>query len=218
MLSRCVFLFGKKRNIEKRILEQAKALRDMIELTGDRQLNTQAVREALRKVAEDVSKLSDIERDRLARRVDEIFEEKIAILRGWRESNVRKIKSMLKELRLSKKIPQAKFNRVKMLDSQIKLYDAQLMVLENLRDILVDTIQRGVDPVTAWNRVMRSSTVISEFVETLAEHAEAYEELMGEGVSERELEELEEEYGVKEPEEVSRKELKKLMEKYGVEE
>jgi len=218
MLSRCVFLFGKKRNIEKRILEQAKALRDMIELTGDKQLNTQAVREALRKVAEDVSKLSDIERDRLARRVDEIFEEKIAILRGWRESNVRKIKSMLKELRLSKKIPQAKFNRVKMLDSQIKLYDAQLMVLENLRDILVDTIQRGVDPVTAWNRVMRSSTVISEFVETLAEHAEAYEELMGEGVSERELEELEEEYGVKEPEEVSRKELKKLMEKYGVEE
>jgi len=218
VLSRCVFLFGKKRNIEKRILEQAKALRDMIELTGDKQLNTQAVREALRKVAEDVSKLSDIERDRLARRVDEIFEEKIAILRGWRESNVRKIKSMLKELRLSKKIPQAKFNRVKMLDSQIKLYDAQLMVLENLRDILVDTIQRGVDPVTAWNRVMRSSTVISEFVETLAEHAEAYEELMGEGVSERELEELEEEYGVKEPEEVSRKELKKLMEKYGVEE
>jgi len=218
MLGRCVFLFGKKKNIEKRILEQAKALRDMIELTGDKQLNTQAVREALRKIAEDVSKLSDIERDRLARRVDEIFEEKIAILRGWRESNVRKIKSMLKELRLSKKIPQAKFNRVKMLDSQIKLYDAQLMVLENMRDILVDTIQRGVDPVTAWNRVMRSSTVISEFVETLAEHAEAYEELMGEAVSERELEELEEEYGVKEPEEVARKELKKLMEKYGVEE
>jgi|GEM_PF-7118133 len=214
----CLFLFGKKKNVEKRILEEAKALRDLIELTGDRQLNTQAVREALRKIADNVSKLSDIERDRLARKVDELFEEKIAILRGWRESNIRKIKSMLKELRLSKKIPQVKFNRVRMLDSQIKLYDAQLMVLENLRDILVDTIQRGVDPVTAWNRVMRSSTVVSEFVETLAEHAEAYEELMGEGVSEEALETLEEEYGVKEPEEVARKELKKLMEKYGVEE
>lgn len=213
-----LLLFGRKKNIRKQIIDEVRALRDLVEITSKQKLSPQAIRETLRRISEGVSKLPDIERDRLARSIDELFEEKIAIIRGWRENNTRKIRSMLKELKLSKKVSQAKLGRIKMLDSQTKLYEAQLMLLENLRDIVVDTVQRGVDPVTAWEKVMSSSTVVSEFVETITEHAEAFEELMKETATSEVLEELEEEYGVKEPEEVTRKELQKLMEKYGVEE
>lgn len=213
-----LLLLGSRKNIEKRIVEEVKALRDLIEITSKERLSPQAIRETLRRISENVSKLPDSERNKLARNIDDLFEEKIAILRSWKENNVRKIRSMLKELKLSKKVPQTKLSRIKMLDSQTKLYEAQLMLLENLRDIIVDTVQRGVDPVTAWEKVMSSSAVVSEFVETITEHAEAFEELVKETAPTEVLEELEEEYGVKEPEEVAKKELQKLMEKYGVEE
>jgi len=206
------------RGVEKKILDRAKQLRDMIELSGPQKLDMRVVREALREIANDVVKLSEIERDRLARQIDGLFEEKIAILRGWRESRVRKIRSMLKELRLMKKVPRNKFVRVKMLDNQIKLDDALLNALENIRDILVDTVQRGVDPETAWSKVYRVTEVITGYIEGLTERAEAYTELTEEEVSEAELEELSTEYGLKETEEVPNKEIRKMLEKYGLEE
>ncbi len=210
-------LFG-QRSKEKRILERAKKLRDMIELSGPQRVDMGTIRQTLREIADDVARLSEIERDRLARQIDDIFEEKIAILRGWRESRVRKIRSMLKELSLLKKVPRNKFIRVKMLDNQIKLDDALLHALENIRDILVDTVQRGVDPETAWSKVYRVTEVITGYVEGLTERAEAYTELTEEEISEAELEELSTSYGIKEAEEAPSKEIRKMLEKYGLEE
>jgi len=208
----------RQRGVEKRILERAKQLRDMIELGESRRLDMATIRETLRDISQDVAKLSEIERDRIARRIDDMFEEKIALLRGWRESRVRKIRSMLKELRLMKKVPRTKYMRIKMLDNQIRLDDALLHALENIRDILIDTVQRGVDPETAWNRVFRVTEVITGYVEGIAERAEAYAEIAEEEAPISEIEELSEAYGVKEPEEVPNKEVKKLIEKYGLEE
>jgi len=208
----------KQRGRTKKILERAKRLRDMIELSGDRRIDMKTIRLTLREIANDVAKLSEIERDRLARQIDDLFEEKIAILRGWRESRVRRIRSMLKELALMKKVPRNKYVRVKMLDNQIKLDDALLHALENIRDILVDTVQRGVDPETAWSKVFRVTEVVTGYVEGLTERAEAYTELTEEEVSEAELEELSTSYGLKEPEEVPNKEIRKMLEKYGLEE
>ena len=208
----------KQRGRTKKILERAKRLRDMIELSGDKRIDMKTIRMTLREIANDVAKLSEIERDRLARQIDDLFEEKIAILRGWRESRVRRIRSMLKELALMKKVPRNKYVRVKMLDNQIKLDDALLHALENIRDILVDTVQRGVDPETAWSKVFRVTEVVTGYVEGLTERAEAYTELTEEEVSEAELEELSTSYGLKEPEEVPNKEIRKMLEKYGLEE
>jgi len=208
----------KQRGRTKKILERAKRLRDMIELSGDRRIDMKTIRLTLREIANDVAKLSEIERDRLARQIDDLFEEKIAILRGWRESRVRRIRSMLKELALMKKVPRNKYVRVKMLDNQIKLDDALLHALENIRDILVDTVQRGVDPETAWSKVFRVTEVVTGYVEGLTERAEAYTELTEEEVSEAELEELSTSYGLKEPKEVPNKEIRKMLEKYGLEE
>ena len=125
---------------------------------------------------------------------------------------------MLKELALMKKVPRNKYVRVKMLDNQIKLDDALLHALENIRDILVDTVQRGVDPETAWSKVFRVTEVVTGYVEGLTERAEAYTELTEEEVSEAELEELSTSYGLKEPKEVPNKEIRKMLEKYGLEE
>ena len=125
---------------------------------------------------------------------------------------------MLKELSLLKKVPRNKFIRVKMLDNQIKLDDALLHALENIRDILVDTVQRGVDPETAWSKVYRVTEVITGYVEGLTERAEAYTELTEEEISEAELEELSTSYGIKEAEEAPSKEIRKMLEKYGLEE
>jgi len=208
----------KQRGRAKKILERAKRLRDMIELSGDKRIDMKTIRMTLREIANDVAKLSEIERDRLARQIDDLFEEKIAILRGWRESRVRRIRSMLKELALMKKVPRNKYVRVKMLDNQIKLDDALLHALENIRDILVDTVQRGVDPETAWSKVFRVTEVVTGYVEGLTERAEAYTELTEEEVSEAELEELSTSYGLKEPKEVPNKEIRKMLEKYGLEE
>ena len=208
----------KQRGRTKKILERAKRLRDMIELSGDKRIDMKTIRMTLREIANDVAKLSEIERDRLARQIDDLFEEKIAILRGWRESRVRRIRSMLKELALMKKVPRNKYVRVKMLDNQIKLDDALLHALENIRDILVDTVQRGVDPETAWSKVFRVTEVVTGYVEGLTERAEAYTELTEEEVSEAELEELSTSYGLKEPKEVPNKEIRKMLEKYGLEE
>lgn len=204
--------------LEKKILEKAKELRDMIEISGDKRLNMAAIRQVLREISRDVVRLSEIERDRLARQIDDLFEEKIAILRGWKESRVRKIKSMLKEISLMKKVPKTKFVRVKMLDNQIKLDDAVLHALENIRDILIDTVQRGIDPETAWNKVFRVTEVVTGYIEGLTERAEAFTEIAEEEVSVAEVEELSEVYGVTEPEEAPEKEVKKMLEKYGLEE
>ncbi|MEX0568284.1 MAG: hypothetical protein Q6363_003875, partial [Candidatus Njordarchaeota archaeon] len=195
---RCGILF-RRGSAEKKILEKAKELRDMIEISGDKRLNMAEIRQMLREISRDVARLSEIERDRLARQIDDLFEEKIAILRGWRESRVRKIRSMLKEISIMKKVPKTKFVRVKMLDNQIKLDDAVLHALENIRDILIDTVQRGVDPETAWNKVFRVTEVVTGYVEGLTERAEAFTEIAEEEVSEAEVQELFETHGVAEP-------------------
>lgn len=200
------------------VLEKAKALRDLIEISGEKSLDLEAIRGTLGEIASEVSKLSELERAEIAKKIDELFEEKLSLLRGLRETRVRRIKGLLKELSMLKRVPKSKMNRVKILDSQIKLDDAVIMALENIRDILIETVQRGVDPETAWNKVFRVTEIVEGYVERLTERAEIFSEIAEEEVSTGELEKLQEEYGLKEATKAESKELKKLLEKYGVEE
>ena len=213
-----LLLFRKRKQLKTSILEKVKYLRDLVEVSSEKNLDLSSIRATLREIASDVSKLSELERAELAKKIDELFEEKLSLLRGLRETRVRRIKSLLKELSVLKKVPRSKMNRVKILDSQIKLDDAVIMALENIRDILIETVQRGVDPETAWNKVFRITEVVEGYVERLTERAEMFSELAEEEVPISELERMQEEYGLKESAKVENKKLKELMEKYGVEE
>jgi len=220
-------VFRKKKNTTSNVdllLERIKAIRDLIDMRSN--LSPSELRDVLRSIAESVAGLSEIERDHLARKIDEMFDEKISIRRGWKEEKVRRIRSLLKEISVypNKKDPmlRPKILRAKQLDMQIRMDDASIETMLQIRDIIVDTVRRGVEPSQAWASIIRITGVITGFVEELTSMKDEYEDMLAD-VS-PDVSDLMATYGVKPKEEIAaagetaeEKEIKELIEKYGSE-
>jgi len=202
------------------IIEKVKDLRDLINMSG--RLNPSELRDTLRMIANTVSTLSEVERDRLARQIDELFDEKISIRKGWREENVRKIRGLLKEISMipNKQDPMVKTKilRAEKLDMQIRMDDATIEAMLQIKETIVDTIRRGMEPSEAWTAVTRVTSVLTDYVEELGAMREEYEATIGEVSAD--VTSLMQTYGVTSAEKVPEAEegkLKELIEKYGSE-
>ena len=204
------------------LLENIRKIRDLIDLRGS--FSPSELRDLLKNIADAVSDLSDIERDKLARQIDEMFNEKVAIRRGWREEKVRAIRSLLKEISIypNKKDPmiRPKILRARQLDMQIKMDEALIETMLQIRDIIVDTVRRGVEPSQAWASLIRVTSVISSFAEELTAMQEEYKEILT-GIT-PDVSDLMQSYGVgiEKPikeKEAEEEEIKELIERYGSE-
>lgn len=200
------------------IIEKVKDLRDLINMSG--RLNPSELRDTLRMIADTISTLSEVERDRLARQIDELFDEKISIRKGWREENVRKIRGLLKEISMvpNKQDPivKTKMLRAEKLDMQIRMDDATIEAMLQIKETIVDTIRRGMEPSEAWAAVTRITSVLTDYAEELSAMQEEYEATIGEVSTD--VTSLMQTYGITTAEKVSEAEegrLKELIEKYG---
>jgi len=208
---------SKKPTVED-IIEKVKDLRDLINMSG--RLNPSELRDTLRMIADTVSTLSEVERDRLARQIDELFDEKISIRKGWREENVRKIRGLLKEISMvpNKQDPivKTKMLRAEKLDMQIRMDDATIEAMLQIKETIVDTIRRGMEPFEAWAAVTRITSVLTDYAEELSAMQEEYEATIGEVSTD--VTSLMQTYGITTAEKVSEAgegRLKELIEKYG---
>lgn len=223
-----VFRRGKKVSVSREILEKIRAIRDLIDLRGN--VSPSELRSILRSLADASVNLKEDERDRLARQIEDMFEEKISIRRGWREEKVRTIRSLLKEIsihpRKSDPLLRPKILRAKQLDMQIRMDDASIETMLQIKDIIVDTVRRGVEPTQAWASIIRLTSVISGFAEELTAMREEYESFLTEYPSD--VSGLMERYGlvseakkkereIKEEAEESAMDVKELIERYGAE-
>ena len=221
-----IFKRKKKKTMSiKDLVEKIRAIRDLIDMRGS--LSPSELRDLLRSIAESVVNLSDIERDRLARQIDELFDEKVSIRKGWREEKVRTIKSLLKEISMypNKKDPmlRPKILRAKQLDMQIRMDDASIETMLQIRDIIVDTIRRGVEPSEAWSSIIRITSVMTSFAEELNAMRMEYEETLSEVIPD--VSGLMETYGVAKEEKIvaeekakaEEEEVRELIERYGSE-
>lgn len=200
------------------IIEKVKDLRDLINMSGN--LNPSELRDTLRMIANTVSILPEVERDRLARQIDELFDEKISIRKGWREENVRKIRGLLKEISMipNKQDPMVKTKilRAEKLDMQIRMDDATIEAMLQVRETIVDTIRRGMEPTEAWAAVTRVTSVLTDYVEELSAMREEYEATVGEVSTD--VTSLMQTYSITSAEktaEAKEGKLKELIEKYG---
>jgi len=207
-----VFGRGKKRNATAEILDKIKAVRDLIDLRGS--VSPSELRGLLRSIADSSINLKEDERDRLAREIEYMFEEKISIRRGWREEKIRTIRSLLKEIavhpRRNDPLLKPKIMRAKQLDMQIRMDDASIETMLQIKDIIIDTIRRGVEPTQAWASIIRLTNVISGFAEELTAMQEEYESTLMD--MSPDVTDLMESYGLKSETERKAREAKALKE------
>ncbi|MGQ4891313.1 MAG: hypothetical protein ACP6IP_02385 [Candidatus Njordarchaeia archaeon] len=212
----------KKKNVmsANEILNIAKEYRDLIDLRGN--LNPSELRQLLRAVAKSVAGLPESERDRIARQIDEIFDEKVSIRRGWMAENTRKIKSLLHEIQMApnKKDPmlKTKIMRAQQLDLQIRMDNAMIEAMLQVKEMLMDTVRRAMEPTEAWANVTRLTGAITNFTEEMMAMKEEYEETVSDITAD--VDNLMATYGVAPRKEVEEKEaaLRELIQRYADEE
>ena len=213
-------MFGRKKKNDsvkaEDVLRIAKEYRDLIDLRGS--INPSELRKLLRAVANAVADLPESERDRLVREIDEIFDEKVSIRRGWLAENTRKIKSLLREIQMApnKKDPmiKTKILRAQQLDLQIRMDNAMIESMLQVKEMLTDTVRRAMEPTEAWANITKLTGALANFTEEMMAMKDEYEETISD--IDTNVDELMSTYGVTVSEEVEEKEsaLRDLVRKY----